>query len=394
MKPQIFVYIALLAAVSPALSAPAEKPQAPKSEVSVPQIDRRVVKLLDQSVAAYKNLDALSQDFERASYVDGKVQSQFSFRGTMALRMPYDGRIEYLVGDEKRLFVVNENQMDVQIGESSYLHEQDEEEDFFYAAISPLSEPLSYLITGDNTLDPASGFGWKTAKLSPAFGYDGVTLTQNFVPVTHRIYFDTATHLVRRIESETIEPVKADGPGRVTLNIVTLTPNDTVVTPEMFRYVPPVGAKLMTGEAEPDFYDKRLIVGAQPFALADKTLKGAAISLDDYRGKVVLLDFWATWCKPCLEEIPSILHNYNKYHAQGFEVIAISADTDEAALRAYVEKHDLPWPQIYGPDRNTVTTYGVRAFPTSFLIGKDGTIAAVNPTGDYLEPAIEAALAK
>ena len=94
------------------------------------------------------------------------------------------------------------------------------------------------------------------------------------------------------------------------------------------------------------------------------------------------------------KKFPRFLRNYNKYHAQGFEVIAISADTSETALRSYVEKHDLPWPQIYGPDKNTLTTYGVRAFPTSFLIGKDGTIAAINPSGDYLESAIQTALTK
>ena len=376
------------------MAAPSEKVKASIPVVAAPQIDKKVVDLLDKSVAAYEKLDTLSQDFDAVSYVDGEAQTEISFRGTMALRMPYDGRIEYFLGDEKRLFVVNENQMDVQIGQSSYVHAQDEEEDFLYAAISPLSEPLSYLITGDNTLAPESGFGWKTAKLTPAFGCDGVTLTQTYVPVTHRIYFDTRTHLVRRIESETIESAGVGRPTRKTLNVVILTPNATIVRPAMFKYVPPVGAKMMIGEAESDFYDKRLIAGAKPFALVDKTLKGAAISLDDYQGKVVLLDFWATWCKPCLEEIPSILRNYNKYHAQGFEVIAISADTSETALRSYVEKHDLPWPQIYGPDKNTLTTYGLRAFPTSFLIGKDGTIAAINPSGDYLESAIQTALTK
>ena len=213
MKSHFFVYIALLTAISPMMAAPSEKVKASIPVVAAPQIDKKVVDLLDKSVAAYEKLGTLSQDFDAVSYVDGEAQTEISFRGTMALRMPYDGRIEYFLGDEKRLFVVNENQMDVQIGQSSYVHAQDEE-DFLYAAISPLSEPLSYLITGDNTLAPESGFGWKTAKLTPPFGCDGVTLTQTYVPVTHRIYFDTRDTLVRRIESETIESAGVGRPTR------------------------------------------------------------------------------------------------------------------------------------------------------------------------------------
>ena len=142
------------------------------------------------------------------------------------------------------------------------------------------------------------------------------------------------------------------------------------------------------------YWDASLVAGVKPPALTEQTLDGKALSLDSYKGKVVLLDFWATWCPPCRAAIPNLKANYAKYHDQGFEVVGVSLDRGDAELRKYIADNAMPWPQLFDAKHPDAKTYGVKAIPFSLLIGKDGTIAAVNPEGDELEPAIKAALAK
>ena len=147
--------------------------------------------------------------------------------------------------------------------------------------------------------------------------------------------------------------------------------------------------------ADADIYwDASLVVGAQPPALTEQTLDAKPLSLADYKGKIVLLDFWATWCPPCRAEIPNLKANYEKYHAKGFDVVGVSLDRGDAELRKYIADNAMPWPQLFDAKHPDAKTYGVQAIPFSLLIGKDGKIAAVNPRGEELEPAIKAALAK
>ena len=150
-----------------------------------------------------------------------------------------------------------------------------------------------------------------------------------------------------------------------------------------------------TAPADPDIYwGKDLVVGAKPFALTEKSIDGKAVSLDDYKGKVVLLDFWATWCPPCRAELPNLHAKYDQYHAQGFDVVGISLDKDVPTLRTFIEAKKMPWTQLYDANHPDTKTYGVQGIPFTLLIGKDGKIAAVNPQGEALEPAIKAALAQ
>ncbi|RYG66067.1 TlpA family protein disulfide reductase [bacterium] len=126
-------------------------------------------------------------------------------------------------------------------------------------------------------------------------------------------------------------------------------------------------------------------------------MRGRMIALDDYRGKVVLLQFWATWCPPCVQSIPEIRSLYNRYHARDFEVVGISGDEDKKALDSFTQKHRMKWPQIVdsetGP-RSLSDSYVAGGIPYLLLIGKDGNLAAVNPAKNQLEKAIQMALAK
>ena len=122
---------------------------------------------------------------------------------------------------------------------------------------------------------------------------------------------------------------------------------------------------------------------------------GNRVTLSDYMGKVVMLDFWATWCPPCAEEAPELKKAYQKYHDEGFEIISVSLDRDLNDLRAFLDEHDIEWTQIYtGQGWNTpiAVRYSVSSLPAPWLIGKDGTLITKEARGDHLEPLVEKAL--
>ncbi len=138
--------------------------------------------------------------------------------------------------------------------------------------------------------------------------------------------------------------------------------------------------------------------GQSPPAFTAKSLSGDEVSPAKYKGKVLLLDFWATWCGPCIAELPNVKQAYNAYHEQGFEIVSISLDRDEKTLRDFVKQRELNWTHIYNgalpPGRDIATKYGVEAIPQMILIGRDGKIAGVQLRGEALEDAVKKAIAK
>ena len=104
----------------------------------------------------------------------------------------------------------------------------------------------------------------------------------------------------------------------------------------------------------------------------------------------VIVDFWATWCGPCVAEIPNVLEQYEKYHAQGFEVVGISLDQDRDALEKFVADRKIPWPILFEPSEGAgwqhplATYYGISGIPTVILIGRDGKVVTLNARGERL----------
>lgn len=140
---------------------------------------------------------------------------------------------------------------------------------------------------------------------------------------------------------------------------------------------------------------------------------GREVDLTKLRGKVVLVDFWATWCKPCIAEIPHLKEAYAKYHAQGFEIVGISlemagiapdASPGQAAAKLaaarsrlldFTVKNELPWPQFFdgmGWKNPYTTRYGIRGIPAMFLLDREGRVVSMDARGGKLDRQLKALL--
>jgi thiol-disulfide isomerase/thioredoxin len=117
--------------------------------------------------------------------------------------------------------------------------------------------------------------------------------------------------------------------------------------------------------------------------LSGTTVDGKEISLEDYRGKVVLLDFWATWCPPCVEGLPEIKAVYEKYGDKGFEIIGISLDQSIDPLKTFIEEENLDWINLYDADQTAslADQFSVSSIPSLFLLNQEGEIVALDPRG-------------
>lgn len=101
-----------------------------------------------------------------------------------------------------------------------------------------------------------------------------------------------------------------------------------------------------------------------------------ALQLDDYHGKVVVLDFWASWCVPCRRSFPWMNRMHAKYAEDGVVVIAVNLDNDLDDAHAFLQQYSVDFVVAYDHDRSLAREYGVQVMPSSFVIGRDGKIAA------------------
>jgi thiol-disulfide isomerase/thioredoxin len=129
------------------------------------------------------------------------------------------------------------------------------------------------------------------------------------------------------------------------------------------------------------------IVGSRP-AIKFKAVDGNEVDLEKLRGKVVLIDFWATWCGPCRYELPNVIKAYRKYHDKGFEIIGISFDRDIEGLKKFTRENGMTWPQYFDGkywDNDMGRFYGIRGIPTMWLVGKDGKVVDSEAGGNLSE---------
>ena len=140
---------------------------------------------------------------------------------------------------------------------------------------------------------------------------------------------------------------------------------------------------------------RALADGTQFPDFAEKDLQGNPLSVAKYKGKLVLVDFWATWCGPCVGELPSVIKAYSKHHADGFEIIGISLDMDEQKLKSFLKTKEIPWAQYFdgkGWQNKLAAKYGIQSVPATFLLDGDGKIIGQDLRGEALEEALAKAL--
>jgi len=141
-------------------------------------------------------------------------------------------------------------------------------------------------------------------------------------------------------------------------------------------------AQVSRGKECPDFSAKDAITGQQ-------------FSLSDLRGKVVLIDFWATWCGPCVRELPTVKRAYSKYKARGFEIISISLDTDQQRFQRFVRDKRMSWRHVMeggGWKTRLARKFGVKSIPRMIVIGPDGVCIDASARGRSLDAAIRKGL--
>jgi thiol-disulfide isomerase/thioredoxin len=136
---------------------------------------------------------------------------------------------------------------------------------------------------------------------------------------------------------------------------------------------------------------RRMKLMGQPMEISGKTLDGKEIDWDSYRGKVVLVDFWASWCGPCRAELPNVLRLYKAYHDKGFDVLGISLDETQQAAVKGVKDANIPWPSIFPENEEErrwnhplVRHYGIGGIPMAILVDQEGNVVHMQARGENL----------
>lgn len=142
--------------------------------------------------------------------------------------------------------------------------------------------------------------------------------------------------------------------------------------------------------------DREMNQVGKPVDIAFKAVDGRDVDIKKMQGKVVLIDFWATWCGPCVGEIPHVKEAYDELHSKGFEIVGISLDSDKSKLTKFVADKKMEWPQYFDGKQweNEISTkYGIQSIPAMWLIDKKGNVRDTNARAD-LKGKVEKLLAE
>jgi peroxiredoxin len=130
-------------------------------------------------------------------------------------------------------------------------------------------------------------------------------------------------------------------------------------------------------------------VGEKADEISLPDIKGNNISLSSLQGKVVLIDFWASWCGPCRRSEPDLKKLYEKYQSKGFEIYGISVDEDKFAWKSAVKQDKINWLHVNDDKGAVASKWNVMFIPNTYLLDKTGKVVAVNPSHEQLDELIQ-----
>ena len=161
------------------------------------------------------------------------------------------------------------------------------------------------------------------------------------------------------------------------------------VAEQVFKTFSPAIQATDNGKTIKEFIDAhyRLKIGAPAPVFTQVNPAGKRLSLADYKGKIVLVDFWASWCSPCRQEIPNLLSQYKMYKDKGFEILSVSLDSSRDKWLKALQQEGMTWPQVSdlnGNNNSVARLYGVSAIPATFLVDRDGKLISTNLRGEDL----------
>ena len=377
---------------------------------AVPAVDPQVTALFKQMLAAHQALTALTETITVSKLQGGTTVTHIV---TVAYQKPYavkltlsdsTGLVGQVFGDNAATTIYRTKSKTYQV-EPAPLGT-----DTIPAVLSLSRSTLVGLTTSPALLESLLALPHITARIVHAdydqkYNWGAVDTVAVILPsangrFTYTFAIGSTDHLLRQVAGLASDARNGKLPAFSETETVTALSTTPTLTAADFVFTPPAGVKKIVApkaSANPAMHDPRLVAGAKPFVVTARDLNGKPLTLAQYKGKVVLMDFWATWCGPCVGEMPNVIVAYKKYHAQGFDIIGVSLDQSRPALTGFIAQNKMPWRQVFdgkGWGSAVPREYGVQSIPFGLLIGRDGKIAAVDVRGPALTMAISEALAK